>query len=94
MTGVGYVHAHDEDGGPFGFDPRPPSTATNLFLIPVLVVENARIIDGTGDAPQQAQTTGNPVESFKATYKMATVFKEGVDTLRLSYGKVFVARLE
>lgn len=57
LAGVGYVHAHYEDGGPFGFDPNA-AEYNNQFIsrkAPVLVLENARVIDGTGDAPEEAQ---------------------------------------
>ncbi|KAK7223302.1 hypothetical protein V2G26_011305 [Clonostachys chloroleuca] len=58
LASVHHAYAHYEDGGPFSFDPKA-ADYNNQFIshqAPILVLENVRVIDGMGSAPEEAQT--------------------------------------
>ncbi|CAG9989496.1 unnamed protein product [Clonostachys byssicola] len=58
LASVHYAYAHYEDGGPFAFD-RKSADYNNQFIshqAPILVLENVRVVDGMGNAPEEAQT--------------------------------------
>lgn len=58
LASVHHAYAHYEDGGPFSFDPKA-ADYNNQFIshqAPILVLENVRVIDGMGNAPEEAQT--------------------------------------